>query len=692
MQDVNQDTWYQNVWNRLPQIRRPPLEVNVTSTTQYSQLNREQVEYLENEALTAIKNRNSTWCWLQESGRPGGIVSVHGTDSRVLPLPLAQYPGPTFPGQSIYVKHSMLLPAESPLEIYHEQPLRTKLANAVKHHYNFPNERHLYLRKQINDNTAKGHYTAVRGRKVLVVSVVSMLPDKYEKATLGKQPSAHYLSSKFVSTLKHEDPKEVISLSLEVNTENNADEMFESLLQVFNNWKFKFKDAGSIFILGVYNTVPLAIKLTRHMISNSQEFGFTEATPIGLMAFESCLGGYRFWDHSIDISSTTEQDIDKLQQAREKQLYQGCSTLQQDSLSNIKQYCSMESEQSRQVQKDLDWILYHWDLFRMTFVGKVYDNFMTISQKLAMDYVHPKIMRSIWCNGKYLGIDPHTPAKMNIPDNHLKTIKFDCNVQVPKERVFELALLQIILLALNLGYTSGTSLAKLIGPYFISRSYNDNTIPANVRKQQQYDLKIWLQEMEEKWKDVNTRASYMDEMSTHVSSVHSFLEFTFYQAMKSPDLVEIRSDVYDDDSVYKLFLENTTVTKSPIYKKPLLLHQDQYMPSSIFDRANQYDLVWKFHEFLSNFVSARNLPRQNFPPLLSVSITLDYSFWRYIYPDNDSFHRTTEEARRKLTQLWESYADWDPPIRGLKKLQNILSVLSIYKEPSKFIEDIQRKL
>lgn len=679
------DRWYHSVWNKLPQIRRPAVEVNITAATQYSQLNKDQVVYLENEAISAIQGRARTWCWFQEDcGKDNGVVSVDGTDSKVLPLPLPQYPGPMFPGHSIYIKNSLVLPCESPFEIYHEEPMRTKLANAVKHHYNFPNERHLYLKKQ---------KSALNDQKVIVVSVTCMLPEKYEKNTLGTVPTAYYLASKFIKTLKHEDPKEIISLSLEVMTAGGRDEMFDSLLQVLNNWKFRFKDADSIFILGVYNSVPLTIRLARHIMSNCDEYGISnKMTSVGLLAFESCLGGYRFWDHSLDISNSTEQDMDKLQQGRERQLYQGCTKQQQDSLSVIKEFCAMDSTESQLLQKDLDWILYNWDQFRMTLVAKIYDNFMTISQKLAMDYVHPKIMRSLWCSGEYLGLDPRNPVNMNIPDNHLKTIKFDCNVQIPKERVFELALLQIILLASNLGYTSGTSLAKLIGPYFISRSYNQNTIPANIRKQQQYDMKIWLQEMEDKWKEVNTRESYIDQLPKHVSSLHSFLEFTFFQATKSPDLVEIKSDIYDDDSIYKAFLENTTVTKTPIYKKHLMLHKDQYMPSSIFDRANQYDLVWKFHEFLSNFVMARNLPRQHFPPLVSLSITLDYSFWRYIYPDSESFHRDTQEAQRKLIQLWESYKDWDPPTRGLKKLQNILSVLSIYKEPAKFIEDIQRKL
>ena len=686
---VGDERWYQSVWNKLPQLRRPNMEVNITAATQYSHLNAEQIQYLENDALEKIRARSNTWCWFQDmnalaSAGAAGIVSVAGTGSSILPLPLPAYPGDTFPGHQLYVKNSLLLP-ESPLEIYHREPLRTQISNAFKEHYNFPNEKHLYLRRP--------EQTGIVDQKVVVISIVGHLPDKYEKITLGKQPSAYYLTQRFLKTLEHVNPGAVVTFSIEADIDTQPMETaFQSLVKVFNNWKFRLKDASAIYIQSVYHSVPIAIKLAKHLMMNHIDYGFTDKTSIGLLGLESCIEGYRFWDHSIDISSSTEQEIEKLQQAKEKQLYQGCTKQQQTILAQIKEYCDLESEESQNMQNDLDWVLYNWGPARVTLVGKLYDNFMTLSQKLAIDYRHSKIMRSLWCNGSYLGLDPKLPEKISVPNSHLKTIKFDCNVQIPEERLFEVSLLMIVVLALNLGYTSGTSLAKLIGPYFISRSYNSNTVPPNIRKQQTYDNKIWLQEMEEKWKDLNIRESYMDELPKHVSSTHSFLEFSYFQAQRSPDLLQIKSDIYDDDSVYKLFLENTMLTRNPRYKKHLQLHKDEYMPSSIFDRANQYDLVWKFHEFLSNFVTARNLPRQNFPPLISFSISLDYSFWKYMYPESNSFNRDTTESRKKLVQLWECYNSWDPPTRGLQKLRNILSVLSIYKEPSKFIEDIQRTL
>lgn len=691
-------SWYNSIVSKVSSIgilNSRNDDLNIAAGSHYSQLTESQIKRLGEDAIQKVAQRTNTWCWFENLTRinddtkrwseRSGVISVHGTGSEHCILPLRKYPIPDKnPGYNIYLRDSLIIPSSSPLEVLHTQSLPSKVAMTVKNYYNFPNERHLYLKKNTDG--------ILRSKKVLIISVVGNLPEKYEKQSLGEQRSAYYLSRKLAQSIEHEVPSSIFSLSLECPLDSkDIETVFTESTALLNNWKHIFAEVSSIFFVSVYHSVPLAISLAKHILENHQSLQFDATIPVGLLAIESNLQGYRFWDHSSDAINVDEQNYQKMQQAKEKQLFQGVGKNEREILSNIRHYRKLDSKESKRVQHDLDWLLYHWSSFRLNLFGRIYDNFMTATQKLAVNYSHPKIIRNLWCDGRYLGHDLKHLDKLGVPDVDIKTPNFECAIQVPQNRLFEITLLNDILLALNLGHTKFVPILKLLSPYFISRSFNEYTVSPNLRKQTQSELKSWLQDMDVKWRTTNSSNQPHDELPETVSSVHKFLEFALYHDTRNPELVKFHSDIYDDDMVYKNFIENTLKTRSPLIEKHLALLSDHSGPQSILNTVNQYDLVWKFHEFVSDYATLYNLPRQHYPPELTFSISLDYSHWQPSYADPTMFHRNNQEAINRLKQIWVSYQDWDPPTRGLKQLKNILSVLSLYSEASQLLQDIVGK-
>ncbi|CCF56786.1 hypothetical protein KAFR_0B04900 [Kazachstania africana CBS 2517] len=694
--------WYSSMISKVPPFRPRNNLVSVDDNTRYSQLNSEQISSLETEARNAISNRNSSWCWYEDltevqskinsSLGKGGVMSVFDTGSGRCPLPLPAYPIEMQAQYNIHINNSFLLPSASPNEIYHPLPLRTMIASAVKNYYNLPTEKHLYLRKEGNK--------LLKQKRVLILSLVGWLPEKYEKVTLGEQRSAYYLSQQLAKSLQDQEVSEISSLSFECPLESKElKTVFEECNTLLSNWKNLFYKVDSIFFIGVYHSVPLAVLLAREILQNHQSLGFDTNTYVGLLSIESCLQGYRFWDHSVDannfnrvINPNADQDYTKAQEAKEKQLFQGLTKNEKEVLSKLKNYRDPDSVEAKLVRKDLDWILFNWDLFRMSLVGKLYDNFMTLSQKLAIDYCHPKIMRNLWCDGAYLDTDLKKPGEIGIPDFKMKTPSFDFQVKIPDDRNFEISLVDNFLLAQNLGYNDFIPLLTLVGPYFISRSFNPNTLPTTLKKQKTTDTKIWLQNIDPKWASKQAFAEkFQEELQDEISSVYNFLEYAQYQTVKNPELINIRSGIYDDDSIYGNFVDCTLRTKNLLIPKHLAMIHHQSDPTSILETINQYDLVWKFHEALSTFLQLRNLPIQDFPKYIHLSTSLHCSSLNITNKDPTRFERDDSETLNRLRQIWEAYQTWDPPTRGLKHLRNILSALSSYRSFSRLLHDVDRR-
>lgn len=697
--------WYTSFISKMSSIsnlraQAPPVSIN--DSTRYSQLDVNQIEFLEEEAKQVILQHSNSWCWFEDLSDLGkdlhnwterpGVASVYDTGSGRCPLPLLKYPMEIHPGYHVYIKNSLLLPQESPSEIFHTEPIRTKIATAYKEYYNFPNGNHLYLKDERNN--------LMENKKTIIISVVGWLPEKYEKLTLGEQRTAQYLSKKLAHILKHESSSETLSLSFECPLDSKElTDVFEECKLILRHWKHIFENVDAIYFIGVYHSVPLVILLAKYILSEYKELGFDKKAYVGMLAIESCFQGYRFWDHSTDNSnradtnnSNTEQNYSKLQQNKEKLLFQGLNKNEQDILSKLKNYRDINSEESLLLQKNLDWLLYNWDSFRLSLIGKLYDNFLTVTQKLAIDYFHPKIIRNLWCDGQYFDLDSKKPEELNLPDYTMKTPRFEYDLTIPDRRKFEISLIDNYLLTQNLGKQEFISILKMISPFFISRSYNPNTMTPSLKKQKTNASKLWYQQMEAKWSTIKPTFGEkisLDSLPDAISSVHNFLEYTQYLTQKNPDLLQIYSDIYDDDLIFKNFIENTLLTKKPLTKKHLVILKNNLNPTSILNTVNQYDLVWKFHESLCNFIKMRNVPIQDYPKCLHFTIALDSLLWKTIYNEPKRFQRNTKEAKHRLKQMWESYQTWDPPTRGLIHLKTILSVLSSYDDVNHLINDIR---
>ncbi|CAI4048496.1 Cvm1p SKDI_13G2900 [Saccharomyces kudriavzevii IFO 1802] len=731
------------IWSKIASFaasRYRNMPIIVDDDTRYSQLNTEQIDFLENEAKDMILKKSKSWCWYEaipnastssniiDSTDTPGIISVSGTGSAKCPLPLNKYPGDENNlGYNVFINDSLILPSDSPLDFLHVQPLKTKIANTVKNYYNFPNEQHIYLKQ---NKTA-----LLKEKKVIIISVVGDLPEKYEQRSLESQRPAYYLSKKLSQNLSSEQPERVLTLSFQCPLHSqDLIPTYKECVELLNHWAHLFKGIDSIFFVGAYHSVPLTLLLAKYIVQNHEVLEFDENTTVGVLSFQSCLQGYRFWDHSTDFVSNSYSNTGsnsnvnenegndhdpnndfttKSQQIKEKQLFQGIDKGQQDTLSKIKNYRRIDSSESKLVQDALDWLLFNWDSFRLTFFGKLYDNFMTISEKLAIDYNHPKILRNLWCNGKYMGIDLKNANNLNfdtsddetsnsINDIHLRTPNFESKLKIPTNRLFEIILWNILMTTENLGYKQFIPIINLLSPFFISRSFNDFTLPTNIRKQYQNNTKIWLQEMDNKWKingpqfthdlreSETPGSSSASLLPEDVSTVKDFLQFVQYQNEKSPDFVKVYSDIYDDDHVYRCFLHNTIFTKNPLSPKHLRLNIDLDTPTSILNTVNQYDLVWKIHDSFSKLIRLKNLPQLEVPHALRLSISLNCFLDSTVTTSGPTFQRDNMEALRRLTEIWRTYQDWSPPTRGLKHLRDILSVLAMYENPKSLISDVRR--
>ena len=730
--DPGYSNWYSTITAHLPELpffskgREPPVEVN--SETEYSELSVAQINFLESEAKNAISQRLGSWCWFDDLStlegdsqswpkRPG-VMSVSKTGSALCPLPMPEYPTREIGLNSehlLYVRNTMLLPSRSPLEIYHEQPLRSKISSAVRDYYNFPNETHLYLKKQ-------WHGPFIQDEKVVIISCTGWLPEKYEKVTVSEQRSPAYLSKMLARALKRESPREILSLSFECPLDaENLNTVLSECIELLKNFKHVFCGVRAIFFVGVYHSVPLVLALARYILEDYETVGFSRHTYVGVLGIESCLGGYRFWDHSLDQtsnkardteSSTLEDEYRKIQQAKERQLTQGLSKNQQQILTWLKNYRIVDSDLSRTVQQNIDWLVYNWDSFRLSLVGKLYDNFLTVSQKLAIDYVHPKILRNVWCDANHLEIDLKNPEKLGVPNRDLESLTVQLDLEIPESRIFELLLVDNFLLALNLGKQEFVSILKLVSPFFISRSFNENTIITSLRKSKQMETKTWLQQMDTKWQPTSTSvlsSIFTGERTEPVANLFSLLELIHFHSLKSPEKLQLLNTIYDDSSIYDNFVANTLLTRKPLTKGHLTVLKTALNPTTILSTVNQYDLVWKLHESLSNFIQLRNIPHQRSPKQLQLTVATTAAGWetqprnengddenendgnRYIYTythDETRFKRTTEESRYRLRQMWEKYQSWDPPTRGLIHLKGVLSVLSSYNSAEQLIDDL----
>ncbi|CUS22060.1 LAQU0S04e07294g1_1 [Lachancea quebecensis] len=685
--------WLSGLAQRLPSFSYPKQDepVNINDLADYTKLNAKQIQLLEIEAQQGIVKKADTWCWFEDVSnfstadltfQNPGELSVYNTGSSVCPLPLTKFPISKSDCPRFTIENSSLLPNAVPEELYHKRNTFNKVVTAFKNYYNFPSERHTYLRGE----TA---HSRLAEKKVVIISFVGNLPDRYRKVTLGKMCSARHLSLKLSVALKELLPHPVLALSLEVPLDQKPlEECFEECVHLLKNWRHQLDGTCLLLFNGLYHSVPLQIMMAKHMLEHAHSFGINQSPSIGLLCLESCLGGYQFWDHSSD--TTIDPASSNYQANREKVLFQGCTRVQQEILSQIAEYKDLNSSKSKQVQGALDWLFQHCASAKLVFMGKLYESFMTIGQKLAIDYQHPNILRHVWFSGSDLGMDLKKGSKF-LPakdESSVRPFYYQQQLEIPKDRLFEICLVRDLIMAVNLGYEEAATMTKMISPFFISRSFNQHTLPATLKKQQQYEFKAWLQEMDTKWKTFDVAKD--GGLPATVGNAADQLEYTLYKATRqSPEQTKIKSGMYEDLQVYNAFVLDIIKTTTLLEPRRLTFTTGSVETSSILSSRSQYDLVWQLHSFFSFFTELRNLPEQGLPKLLfflsrqpAPATLIKYSPAR--------FQRTNDEALNRIRNLWEVYHDWKPPTKALKQLQRILSFLSLYPSSMRFQSDMSR--
>ncbi|SCU82001.1 LADA_0C02388g1_1 [Lachancea dasiensis] len=685
------DSWLQNVRNRLPSLSflQEQEAVDMNNLTDYATLSSKQIHFLEAEAQQGIMKKADTWCWFEDpteipeekvTAPHSGELSVANTGSAMCPLPLVKFPISMEPQPGFHAENSLLLPTPFPQEIYHERTVLNKVSIAFKNYYNFKSEKHTYSNgKSLSDK--------LEGRKAVIISVVGGLPDKYAGGNI--QFSARQFSIKLASVLKEQLVSKVLTFSLETPLDQKSLEVcLDECIQLLANGQSHFFNADYILLIGVYHSVPLQILLAKHLLENTHNFGLSGEPTIGIMGLDSCLGGYQFWDYNVD--SNSEVNSANYQAQREKALLQGCSRIQQDILSQLSQYKDSMSAKSQQIRMALNWMFLHHPRTKLVLIGRLYDNFMTIAEKLAISLQHPNILRHIWCAGSSLGLDLKKSATFLSTDKVMSPgpLYYQEEVAVPQEREFEVCLLQNIIMAINLGHYELVPMLRLISPFFISRSFNKHTLPPTLKKQQQYELKAWIQDMEQRWKSVNPTKD--GSIPAEIKNISDFFELVLYQGNKqSPGPFQLKGGIYDDHQIYWAFACDTLQTTNLLEPRAVYLCDDTTIPIHIVNNQNQYDLVWKLHDFLSYFAKIKNLPATR-KATLQFSL-VDYGFIPpFQFPEEVQFQKKGEDALNRVSDIWECYHRWKPPTRKLKQLQCILSFLSLYRSGQQLQIDLHR--
>ncbi|KAL6948825.1 hypothetical protein ACO0QE_001299 [Hanseniaspora vineae] len=615
---------------------------------------------------------------------------------------MAQKPTPF-----LYVNNSLLLPGATISEMYHQKSLWSQIAMGVKDHYNLEPQRHLYLKNRTSSDSvyfAKSGNNSAKSlsKKIRIVSITCSLPEAYMLKTVASVPSSYELSANLKKTLLENNPHcdiQTLSISLVLQPVKNLLEVIQTIVARQNKF---FKDVDALFFVGYYHTVPLVIQTVETLIKKSianqynTEYSFKNCH-IGLWGIESCLSSQTFFEHSSDVESN-------------KKLYANCTKQEQEILKNIHKFASSAS-----VQSSIKWICKNTNV-KITLTAKLYDNFMTLSQKLGVAYKHPNIMRNVWvdCNSFEL-CEPY--ISKSVENKELKISNTHCcKLLVPKERSFEISLINNLILAINLGHHEQASfLLQKLAPFFISRSFNENTYPNVLKKKIDRDTKEWLSKIEKdhpSWKNiVPTADSLNDIKECACNSFSDFIEFLKYKSF-AKQLV-LKRAIQNDEKIYKAFIQNTLFTSSLVDSQKMGLFEKHEL-ENIFDQHSQYEVVWSLHEFLSEFITFKTLPSDQGEKLYT-NLCLSSSFLSSkeglgssknstndevetqsstlsLHEHESSKHteyiRTTAESLLRVKNLYNQYWNWQPPVKGLKTLKRIFSVIEMYSTSEDFIRDI----
>lgn len=259
--------WFGWVWGR-----QKPSEENLT----HDMISSIELKKNVKEAKKAIQSPDAIWGWYQNhyNDRKDGELSVLDTKTETNPVDLNKYPGQY---QEPEGNEGCVVPDF--MECFREITTKTKVRIATELYYNYPTEKHLYIKRKI-------HKPLIR--YVLVVSVMGG----------SKGSKANVVNSKTLSSLAVQSIKDwytdketsydyqIESVSLEASklTENTSEDLFKLLI----NWREQFKKIDHVFFVGYSTSVPLSAKLLEIMISRNL---FDNSKKHGLLSIDGIVPG-----------------------------------------------------------------------------------------------------------------------------------------------------------------------------------------------------------------------------------------------------------------------------------------------------------------------------------------------------------------------------------------------------------------
>jgi hypothetical protein len=212
----------------------------------------------------AVQSQDSIWAWYHLSGTEArGEASVLGTKTETSPVEMKKYPN-TIPS-SLSEESCTILPTVE--ENYREITVKTKVRLATELYYNYPAERHIYLKRHTNRPIMES---------IIIISVVAQ--SKTKNNLIAKKLSD--LTSESVKNWLKDNRKthecRIETISLEAAKVN--DNTTENIMKLLINWRENLKNADCVIVVGFKNSFPLATSLldtmiSRDIVNTKQKFG-----------------------------------------------------------------------------------------------------------------------------------------------------------------------------------------------------------------------------------------------------------------------------------------------------------------------------------------------------------------------------------------------------------------------------------
>lgn len=341
---------------------------------------------------------------------------------------------------------------------------------------------------------------------------------------------------------------------------------------------------------------------------------------------------------------------------------------------------------------------------KISIVSNLYDcKKFALTDKLLIDMLHPNIIRGIYVQNRVLNYDFNN---FEDADDSI------CLKKVPLDRQFEIRLISLLLHCLNSGYVSEDTipLLKMISSNFQSRAFNKLTLTSSLKKKWDKMNREFVAQMDRvhlDWKSMDPWFIFQN-----LDSKKKKFEFLNYWMIKKELLMlgdELLSashfdvsqlSILNDPKVFDFFINNTLFTSDVYINKKILKYDRKELTASLAnDEEKQFLLIWKLRDFVTNFLSVRNLPSSMNNLFLDASkmqINIMELGSCFSFSEADRmetvYTKNTEVSTTLLIELFELYLVYVPPEnnRNLSAFKSeILDMIwDNYETSSDFLEDI----